>query len=177
MNIERYNRLENQFYDYFSQVSKLFNDPDGFINFLVNDTGFFDSPLTISDAYNYRSGLLEYSLTTTKTLIDLNYFIADKKYTIEKCILVSLFSKLKLSYINRTFPFIWVLGDNIGYWTNNTELYNVDKEVYKSMYPYIDKEKFVINNNLQLLLQWAGIWSKLHGQNINYSIVGEELEL
>ena len=176
MNIERYDRLENQFYDYFSQVSKLFNDPDGFINFLVKDTGFFDLPATTHANCNYKGGLLEHSLNVTKILVNLNYFIANKKYTLEQCILHGLFYNLKFSYYKGYFPFIYDL-DKFWVWNENV---NFDDLLNNEMNlsEFINKDNFKTTVEFKILLKFAELWSSTHEPFISYrKLKSEELIL
>ena len=177
MNIERYDRLENQFYDYFSQVSKLFNDPDGFINFLTEDTGFFDLPATTHANCNYKGGLLEHTLNVIKTLADLNYFIANKKYTLEKCILHGLFYNIKFSYYKGNFPFIydldkfWVMNENV----DLSDLLLNDRTEFLN---FIDEDNFESTVEFKVLLKCAESWASIHEPYVSYKkLETEELIL
>ena len=142
MSIDRYHALEEQFYDYFSQISNCFHDPYGFIDFLNNNTAFFDGPLNVDGPCNYRGGLLEHSLNTVKVLTDLNYFIADKEFTLKQCILLGLFSKLNHSYLDGQFPFIWMDDNYCGHWEYNPEIEEIHliEDAYIAMHPFINKK-------------------------------------
>ena len=181
MNIERYNILKNQFYDYFSQIKTVFDDPDGFINFLVNDTGFFELPATTHDNCNYKGGLLEHSLNITKILVDLNYFIANKKYTLEQCIFHGLFYNLKFSYYKGHFPFIYDL-DKYWVWNENVNFDNLfKKNLLKNemdLSEFINEDKFETTVEFKILLNFAELWASMHEPFISYrKLESEELIL
>ena len=174
MNIERYNGLENQFYDYFSQVEKHFKNPSGFISFLTEQSGYFDLPATTHANCNYKGGFLEHSLNVTKILVDLNYFIANKKYTLEQCIIHGLFNNLHFAYHKGYFPFIYDL-DKYWIWNENVDL----SEVYSLSETISDHvNEFDTGVKFRVLLNWAEQWTSMHEPFISYrKLESEELIL
>jgi len=178
--IINYIELEDKFYDYMAQIEKRF--PEGSENFLAylrDKTGFFDLPASTKYHCNYKHGLLEHSLNVTKTLLDLNYFIADGKYSIESCIVVGLFHDLGKGGYDNQYPYIHINGK----WDYNKDLPIVEhqdlslyilgkfinlsqEEIQAILYhngQYADDKVVAMKEEvLTLLVHWADMYAAKH---------------
>jgi len=180
--IVNYIELEDKFYEYMVQIEKRFPEgSDGFLTYLRDKTGFFDLPASTKYHCNYKHGLLEHSLNVTKTLLDLNYFILNKKYLINTCIIVALFHDLGKAGIDNQYPYIYMIDEQK--WTSNKDIPYVDHDTlglvilskfidlsleeiqairYHNGQYTGDKAVAMKEKDLTLILHWADMISAKH---------------